>query len=229
MSTAKANKQNKPATKKNDVKAPVATKDNVKSTTKATPKETAPKETAPKTTKKTSTKVVEVDPVTDDTPRTKQRKVVNRDSVLRDFDSLVESIDSEIENMRENKSVVNIKFLRSLNKNIKLLRTECTRMMKKKIERKNNSTSGFLKPVAISTEMAKFTGWDAKDLRSRVEVTKYVCDYIKEHDLQNPEDRREIMPDAKLQKLLGLEPKDGAIKYYSLQTHLKKHFPKKED
>lgn len=229
MSTAKANKQNKPATKKNDVKAPVATKDNVKSTTKATPKETAPKETAPKTTKKTSTKVVEVDPVTDDTPRTKQRKVVNRDSVLRDFDSLVESIDSEIENMRENKSVVNTKFLRSLNKNIKLLRTECTRMMKKKIERKNNSTSGFLKPVAISTEMAKFTGWDAKDLRSRVEVTKYVCDYIKEHDLQNPEDRREIMPDAKLQKLLGLEPKDGAIKYYSLQTHLKKHFPKKED
>jgi upstream activation factor subunit UAF30 len=229
MSTAKANKQNKPATKKNDVKAPVATKDNVKSTTKATPKETAPKETAPKTTKKTSTKVVEVDPVTDDTPRTKQRKVVDRDSVLRDFDSLVESIDSEIENMRENKSVVNTKFLRSLNKNIKLLRTECTRMMKKKIERKNNSTSGFLKPVAISTEMAKFTGWDAKDLRSRVEVTKYVCDYIKEHDLQNPEDRREIMPDAKLQKLLGLEPKDGAIKYYSLQTHLKKHFPKKED
>jgi len=229
MSTAKANKQNKPATKKNDVKAPVATKDNVKSTTKATPKETAPKETAPKTTKKTSTKVVEVDPVTDDTPRTKQRKVVDRDSVLRDFDSLVESIDSEIENMRENKSVVNTKFLRSLNKNIKLLRTECTRMMKKKTERKNNSTSGFLKPVNISTEMAKFTGWDAKDLRSRVEVTKYVCDYIKEHDLQNPEDRREIMPDAKLQKLLGLEPKDGAIKYYSLQTHLKKHFPKKED
>lgn len=230
MSTAKANKQNKAPAKKNEVKAPVATKDNVKSTTKATPKETAPKETAPKATKKTSTtKVVEVDPDTVDTPRTKQRKVVDRDSVLRDFDSVVESIDSEIENMRENKSTVNTKFLRSLNKNIKLLRTECTRMMKKKAERKNNSTSGFLKPVAISTDMAKFTGWDAKDLRSRVEVTKYVCDYIKEHNLQNPEDRREIMPDAKLQKLLGLEPKDGAIKYYSLQTHLKKHFPKKED
>jgi chromatin remodeling complex protein RSC6 len=231
MSTAKANKQNKPAAKKNDVKVPVATKDdNVKPTTKATTtKDTTTKDTTTKASKKNTTKVVEVDPATVETPRTKQRKVVDRDSVLKDFDSVVASIDSEIENMRENKSTVNTKFLRSLNKNIKLLRTECTRMMKKKTERKNNSTSGFLKPVNISTEMAKFTGWDAKDLRSRVEVTKYVCDYIKEHDLQNPEDRREIMPDAKLQKLLGLEPKDGAIKYYSLQTHLKKHFPKKED
>jgi chromatin remodeling complex protein RSC6 len=93
----------------------------------------------------------------------------------------------------------------------------------------NNTNSGFLKPVKISSDMAKFTGWNPEEPHSRVEVTKYICDYIKENNLQNPADRREIQPDSKLQKLLGLKNKeDEGLKYYSLQTHLKKHFVKKD-
>jgi upstream activation factor subunit UAF30 len=102
---------------------------------------------------------------------------------------------------------------------------------KKKSGRTNNKNSGFLKPVPISKEMAKFTGWNQDELRSRVEVTKYICDYISQHDLQNPEDRRQIRPDTRLQKLLGFNPKKSKepLRYYSLQTHLKHHFPKKKD
>lgn len=199
-----------------------------KSTTKTS---STPVKSVAKTTKKTKEEPVVSEPlsVVEETPSTKQRKVVDRDTVLEDFDALSKLIDAEIENLRQNsKSNGNVKFLRSLNKNLKVLRTNTTKVMKKKkTERKNNSTSGFLKPVTISGEMAKFTGWDPKELRSRVEVTKYICDYIKSHDLQNPEDRREIRADAKLQKLLGVKPEDK-IKYYSLQTHLKKHFPKTE-
>lgn len=199
-----------------------------KSTTKTS---STPVKSVAKTTKKTKEEPVVSEPlaVVEETPSTKQRKVVDRDTVLEDFDALSKLIDAEIENLRQNsKSNGNVKFLRSLNKNLKVLRTNTTKVMKKKkTERKNNSTSGFLKPVTISGEMAKFTGWDPKELRSRVEVTKYICDYIKSHDLQNPEDRREIRADAKLQKLLGVTPEDK-IKYYSLQTHLKKHFPKTE-
>ena len=97
---------------------------------------------------------------------------------------------------------------------------------KKRTARKGNQNSGFLKPVKISKEMAKFTGWKSSDLKSRVQVTKYICDYIKKHDLQNPEDRREIVPDAKLRKLLDFDPKksDQPLRYYSLQTYLKPHF-----
>lgn len=205
-----------------------------KKNTKTTGKSTA-KSTDKVVVKSKKTKVVEVVPevvpepeVIEETPTTKQRKVVDRDSVLEDFDSLIAAVEAEIESLRQNsKGTGNVKFLRSLNKNIKVLRTHTSRVMKKKkTERKNTTTSGFLKPVTISSEMAKFTGWDAKDPRSRVEVTKYICDYIKEHDLQNPSDRREIRPDAKLQKLLGVSNDGTALKYYSLQTHLKKHFPK---
>jgi chromatin remodeling complex protein RSC6 len=99
---------------------------------------------------------------------------------------------------------------------------------KKTQSQRTTTNSGFLKPVMISGEMANFTGWNPKELRSRVEVTKYICDYIKEHNLQDPTDRRQIKPDSKLQKLLGYNPKtsDQALRYYSLQTHLKQHFPK---
>ena len=161
----------------------------------------------------------------------KQRKAVSRDSVLEEFDSLLSVLDAEIEVLRKTPKCGGVKFLRTVVKQVKLIRANSARVMKKKTktERKNPSNSGFLKPVNISSEMAKFTGWNPTEPRSRVEVTKYICDYIKENNLQNPDDRRQIRPDPKLQKLLGLKGKeDHGLKYYSLQTHLKRHFVKQE-
>ena len=76
--------------------------------------------------------------------------------------------------------------------------------------------------------MAKFTGWNATELKSRVDVTKYLCNYIKEHNLQNPEDKRQIIPDAKLAKLIKYDSKkeNEPLRYYSLQRFLKPHFLK---
>lgn len=159
----------------------------------------------------------------------KRSKTQNCELIIALFDETVELVEQEIQNIRENpKTTKGVKFLRSLNKRLKNLRTRTYKVMKcKKKKGHNTKNSGFLKPVNISEDMAKFTGWDTKDLRSRVEVTKYICNYIKEHDLQNPEDRRQIRPDSKLQKLLGYNPKKEKkpLMYYSLQTHLKKHFP----
>tara|TARA_B100000497_G_scaffold105410_1_gene121667 strand:- start:5350 stop:6054 length:705 start_codon:yes stop_codon:yes gene_type:complete len=157
----------------------------------------------------------------------KTRKTVDKEYVLNEFDNMSTLIEKEIENLRQNPKLNSVKFLRTINKQLKTLQKDSSRVMKQKVktERKNNATSGFLKPVNISNELSSFTGWNPEELRSRVEVTKYICDYIKENNLQNPEDRREIKPDPKLQKLLGLKNKD-TLKYYSLQTHLKQHFPK---
>ena len=71
---------------------------------------------------------------------------------------------------------------------------------------------------------------------ARTDVTRFITTYIKEHDLQNPEHRREIVPDATLKKLFGpaMEPKDPndansplVYTYLKLQRYLSPHFPKK--
>ncbi len=149
------------------------------------------------------------------------------DVVNKQFDDILSTISAEIESVKTDKKSVGVKYLKSLNKQVVTLRKSIMKLskQKKKIVRKSNNASGFLKPVTISKEIAEFTGWSVKDKHSRVEVTKYICNYIKENDLQDPSDRRKIMPDEKLQNLLRYNPKkDEPLRYYSIQTYLKKHF-----
>jgi chromatin remodeling complex protein RSC6 len=147
------------------------------------------------------------------------------------FDDIIKQIDSEIENLRNGQSkIVGVKFLRSLNKKIKHLKLKTSRTVKQKTKgvRKNvnNTNSGFLKPVKISKEMGKFTGWGQNDLHSRVDVTKYICKYIKDNNLQNPSDRRQIIADNKLSKLLNYDSSkdDKPLTYYRIQSYIKPHF-----
>ncbi len=172
---------------------------------------------------------------TDDTTTTttKKRRVVDRDSVLTDFDNIVAKLDSEIDAVRSAASgsrISGVKFLRSLNKELKQLKKDTARAMKQRRRNTNkakNTSSGFMKPVQISKEMAAFTGWAPQELKSRVDVTKYICNYIRENELQNPKDRREIQPDDKLQGLLNLTKqglKKEPLTYYSLQKRIQPHF-----
>ena len=178
-----------------------------------------------------------VDGVVDSTEEssTDKRKLPTRDSVIQSFDDLIKSIETEMETLREGDSTKNkgIKFLRTLNKRIKILKNQSSRIIKQKrvsTKKSTNNNSGFLKPVKISTEMAKFTGWDKDELRSRVDVTKFLCQYIRENNLQNPKDKRQILADSKLQKLLKYDPKKESdpLTYFKLQSSLKPHFVKTE-
>ena len=58
---------------------------------------------------------------------------------------------------------------------------------------------GFQKPVGLSQELAKFMKCETAP---RTEVTKQIWVYIKEKNLQNPDDRREIVCDEVLEGLL---------------------------
>lgn len=162
----------------------------------------------------------------------KIRVTPTRESVSEGFDELISLVDSQIESLRENQTKSNgIKFLRSLNKRLKTLKNQASRIKQRNtsVKKSNpNSNSGFLKPVKISADMAKFTGWSTSEPKSRVDVTKYLCNYIKEHNLQNPEDKRQIIPDAKLAKLIKFDSKKETepLRYYSLQKYLKPHFIK---
>lgn len=192
-----------------------------------------------KTAKEPKAKVVKVkvvkEPVVDGEPvARKKRSVPTLETVDEQFNELLELILAEIEKRREASSnkINGIKFLRTVNKRLKTLHARSLRVMKKKKvrPRSTNTNSGFLKAVNISAEMAKFTGWAPEETRSRVEVTKFLCNYIKEHDLQNPVDRRQILPDDKLATLLGYDAAtaEKPLYYYSMQTYLKPHFTKIE-
>ena len=165
----------------------------------------------------------------EETPTKKTRIIPSKDSVNESFDDLISCIEDEISKIRESQGKAKgVKFLRSIGKKLKILKSQSSRVMKQKnrSNRKNNNNSGFLKPVQLSKEMATFTGWDHKDLKSRVDVTKYIGKYIRDNDLQNPQDRRQIIADPKLSKLLEYDKKqdDKPLTYYRIQTYMKKHF-----
>ena len=163
----------------------------------------------------------------------KSRQTPTRDNIILMFDELSDMIEKEIKSLRESPTKQKgIKFLRTLNKQLKILRVNTTRIIKQKPKtpRANNKNSGFQKPVKISKDLAEFAGWPEDELRSRTDVTRYICNYISENNLQNPNDRRQLNLDPKLQKLLGYDPKTATnpFLYCHIQSCLKNknHFPK---
>jgi len=204
---------------KTEEAAPVETP--VEAPVEAAPAENAPTESTPITEETTTTKT------------TRKRRVVDQASVMTDFDTIIASLEKEIDSARlsgDKAKISNIKATRATLKKIQRLKSDAARGFKQKRRtgnKKGNTTSGFMKPVKISGEMCKFTGWNPEELKSRVDVTKYICNYIREKDLQNPADRRQIRPDAELQKLLGLTKaslKETPLTYYTLQSVIQKHF-----
>lgn len=162
----------------------------------------------------------------------KQRRVVNREEVEKTFDGLLASLDDEIENLRKNEDKnksKGVRFLRSVAKTVRQLRSDSLRLATKKVRRQSTTTksgagnSGFMKPVKISKDMQKFTGLKEDQLVSRVDVTKSICQYVKANNLQNESDRRQFTPDAALAKLLGTTT---PLTYYALQQHIQPHFIK---
>ena len=85
--------------------------------------------------------------------------------------------------------------------------------------------SGFAKPQYISEQLAKFLGLDKDALIARTEVTQKITAYIKEHNLQNPDNKREILPDAALKDLLKPGP-DDTLSFFTLQRYMAPHYPK---
>ena len=85
--------------------------------------------------------------------------------------------------------------------------------------------SGFAKPALISSELCSFLKVAPGSEMARTEVTKHLTNYIKEQNLQDQANKRRILPDTALQKLLHVESGDE-VTYFNLQKYMKVHFPK---
>ena len=96
---------------------------------------------------------------------------------------------------------------------------------KRKSKSGNRKPSGFVKPTAISKELASFLGKDAGVEMARTQVTREINTYIRAHKLQDPQNGRIIRADGKLRKLLKLK-KDDELTYFNLQRFMSPHFAK---
>ena len=175
--------------------------------------------------------VGESDSVTSsETSKSNNKKRIELEDILEMHNQCIESIEEEIEKIRSNGSSGSIRFLNRVKKMITNTSKQTVKFtkQKRKTNRKAGEKSGFMKPIQVSGELCKFTGWDENELHSRVDVTKFICNYIKTNNLQNPEDKRKIIPDKKLTKILNYNPKTDTdpVTYFRLQRMMKHHFTK---
>ena len=77
-------------------------------------------------------------------------------------------------------------------------------------------SNALQKPLQPSKELAAVVGPSSLP---RTEVVSKVWEYIKAHNLQNPENRREILADDKLRRVFGKDK----VTMFEMNKHLAQH------
>jgi chromatin remodeling complex protein RSC6 len=151
------------------------------------------------------------------------RPLVTKDTLRTDFDTLWTEYAEELAVKKKvGKKPSLEKYLHRLQFDVyKLLKI---RPLGDEKKHRAEDNLGFMKPVNISSELADFIKVDTKESITRMDITKKICEYIKEKDLQNPKDRREIFPDPALKSLFKLtETEEEPLTYYSMQKKIQSH------
>ena len=81
----------------------------------------------------------------------------------------------------------------------------------------DTKTSGLLKPMKASAELEAVIG---KGDVARSDAVKKIWDYIKKNNLQNPQNKREIIADEKLKPVFHGKDK---VTMFEMNSHLSKH------
>lgn len=115
---------------------------------------------------------------------------------------------------------------------------ECKNLKKKKkVSKKKRTPSGFAKPKHITNTLCDFLGINHGEMIARTDVTKRITQYIKKNNLQVPENKRQFIPDEKLQSILapldskhkdknGKTDSEKGYTYFNLQKYISEQFSK---
>jgi upstream activation factor subunit UAF30 len=76
--------------------------------------------------------------------------------------------------------------------------------------------AAFMKPLQPSPQLAAIVG---SEPLPRPEAVSKMWDYIRKHKLQNPENKREIIADAKLEPVFGKKK----VTMFEMNKHLAAH------
>jgi|TARA_B100000315_G_scaffold20609_1_gene18197 chromatin remodeling complex protein RSC6 len=100
-------------------------------------------------------------------------------------------------------------------------RRERSKLSKNK--RKKNNTKIHL-PMNVSSPLKKFLKLDADELISKKDVMGRISTYVKEKNLQLPENKRQFKPNTALRRLFGLK-KTKPMTFVEINKYISHHFP----
>ena len=141
-----------------------------------------------------------------------------------EFASLVEQLKA-VQNTIRDLSIFASKLERRVTKEGRLLAKRAQGKKKRRVS--NGEPSGFSKPGPVSDDLRKFLGLGKDELIARTDVTRRLTEYCRKYNLQDQSDKRKLLPDAKLKKLLNVGSGDE-LTFFNLQKYMKVHFPNKE-
>lgn len=156
------------------------------------------------------------------------------------YDELCNNLVEKLTATIEEKVQVGSRYLGSIRAAVKDLQKKAARLSKKKRVRDPNTVTvnGFDRTVNVTPDMRKFLGVSEDEELTRKDLTVAVCTYIKvkegearesslrwatlnpggKRDLQDPDNKKFIKPDATLRKLFNLDERDKKIKAGTLTT-----------
>lgn len=117
---------------------------------------------------------------------------------------------------------LNARPLRSLSKGKQKLKVK--KEKKKRDPGEPRKDNPFMRPLKISPKLLEFLDLDQSATVPRPTVVKMVWDHIKANNLQNPNDKREILCDEKMQPVFGKKQT-----MFSMNKVLKDHLFKEDE
>ena len=133
---------------------------------------------------------------------------------MNEFNSIIEELSDYKSGIT--KIINNVKQLdKKISKTIQKHNTNTQTKNKKK-------PSGFAIPTQISKELSTFMNKKEGEKAARTEVTQYIIQYIKEKQLQNKENKQEIILDDNLGNLLNCGT--NTVTYFTIQKYMNQHF-----
>lgn len=139
-------------------------------------------------------------------------------------ETIIQRLDSKIEKMSKS-GESGIRFIRSIRKDVDKMRRQIPKISKTQRQPSTNkkNASGLVMKCELSDELCDFLKVDKGTLLSRTEINAAICVYVNlkddetrekqirwaylnpkgKRDLQDPNNRRRIIPDKKLSKLLN--------------------------
>jgi chromatin remodeling complex protein RSC6 len=171
---------------------------------------------------------------TPETPKTVEKTVVDETTQEKTTDTSVEGVFyTKLSSFISKIASINkeVKELQAMGKTLEKDFNNVIKVMSKQKNKNKNSeskrASGFAMPSLLSTELYQFLGIKEGELVPRTDVTKMLNNYIVENGLRDERDKRTILPDEKLKKILNCTD-DDYVHYFNLQQFLKHHFIKCE-